>query len=288
MLEINNVEKHFKKKNVLQGINLKLEQGIYGVLGINGAGKTTLINIITGIMRPDAGTVLYDGIDIFDKRSMFRSKMGFMPQYTTFYPNFTAKEFLMYMCVIKEIPKKNRKQRINDLLEKVNLLHEADTKIGTFSGGMRQRLGIAQALINDPELLILDEPTAGLDPEERIRFRNLISDVAQDKIVILATHIVQDVEYIANKLILLNEGVVKIQGSPKLLLENMRGHVGIIHPDKENIKREMETNIVSNFFTENGQYRLRVVSENINKDSAQIVEPNLEDVFLYYTQRRKQ
>lgn len=285
MLEIKNISKHYGTKHVLNAVSIPLEKGIYGLLGANGAGKTTLINIITGIIDADDGTVLYNGVDIHNKKSTYRKNMGFMPQYTTFYPNFTAKEFLTYMCVIKGIPKKQQKEKVSDLLEKVNLTKEADNKIGTFSGGMRQRIGIAQALINDPDVLILDEPTAGLDPGERIRFRNLISDLSANRTVILATHIVQDIEYIANQVILLHKGTIVTQGSPKNLLAELKGKVGIITPDENHLQEAMEKHVVSNLFSEAGKYSLRIVTNHENEPEMIPVEPNLEDLFLFFTQR---
>lgn len=288
MIEICNVKMRYGKNTVLNGINLKLNKGIYGLLGANGAGKTTLINLITGILIPNEGRILFNGVDIHDRKSIYRSKLGYMPQYTTFYPDFTAREFLDYICVIKEIPKKDRNMKIDTLLDKVNLLNESNKKIGDFSGGMRQRLGIAQALINDPELLVLDEPTAGLDPGERIRFRNLISDISIDRTVILATHIVQDVEFIANQLLLLHNGVITIQGKPKELIKGIEGYVRIVDIDRKDVHRKMKNKIVSNFFVDDGDYKVRVVSGDKELSENSTVIPNLEDVFLYYTQRENE
>lgn len=206
MLELIQIEKSYGKNKVLRGVDLKLEHGIYGLLGLNGAGKTTLINILTGIMEADAGSVIYNGVSIGKKNSNFKNSLGFMPQYTTFYPNFTAREFLKYMCVMKKVPHKEHRQRIEDMLERVNLLSAADKKIGSFSGGMRQRVGIAQALINEPEILVMDEPTAGLDPAERIRFRQTIADLSCDRTILLATHIIQDIERMADHVLLLQNG----------------------------------------------------------------------------------
>lgn len=245
MLEIKNITKRYGSHIVLDHINLTFEHGIYGLLGENGAGKTTLLSIVMGILQAEAGSILYDGRTVTDKDKAYYGNIGFMPQYATFYPEFTAEEFLKYMCVLKGIPKRQQKARIGELLTQVNLLSDARKKLRTFSGGMRQRVGIAQALLNRPEILILDEPTAGLDPMERIRFRNLISDISKNRIVILATHIVQDIEYTADHVILLHEGKVSVQGSPGELKEKIRG-------------------------------------ERTHLADAENREPNLEDVFLFY------
>lgn len=223
MLEIRNITKRYGSHTVLDDINLTFEQGIYGLLGENGAGKTTLLSIVMGILQPDAGSILHHGRAVTDRDREYYGNIGFMPQYTTFYPEFTAEEFLKYMCVLKGIPGRHQKERIAGLLEKVNLMSDARKKLKAFSGGMRQRVGIAQALLNQPEILILDEPTAGLDPMERIRFRNLISDISEDRIVILATHIVQDIEYTADHVILLHEGKISVQGTPEELREKISG-----------------------------------------------------------------
>lgn len=246
MLEIRDITKRYGSHTVLDTVNLTFEQGIYGLLGENGAGKTTLLSIIMGILQADEGSILYAGRNVTDRDKDYYGNIGFMPQYTTFYPEFTAVEFLKYMCVLKDIPKKIRKERIEELLEKVNLTMDAGKKLRTFSGGMRQRVGIAQALLNRPEILILDEPTAGLDPMERIRFRNLISDISEDRIVILATHIVQDIEYTADHIILLHKGKISVQGTPTELKERIHGkHMPLAEAENR--------------------------------------QPNLEDVFLYYT-----
>lgn len=227
MLEIKHIYKSYGNKKVLNNITLSLDYGIYGLLGVNGAGKTTLINIITGLLEADKGEIWYQGESVKKNKKRFRNHLGFMPQYADYYSNFTAKEFLKYMCVIKGIPPKKHKIIISELLEKVNLTEETNKKIGTFSGGMRQRIGIAQAIINEPKLLILDEPTAGLDPIERIRFRELISNLAVERTIIMATHIVQDIEPIAYKVILLHGGNILACEKPEQLVTKEKGKVGL-------------------------------------------------------------
>lgn len=285
MLEIRYVTKYYGKKQVLNGVNIKFDNGIYGLLGVNGAGKTTLINIITGLLDMTQGQILYNGENVKKNKTLYRSKLGYMPQYSTFYPNFTAEEFLTYMCTIKGIPKKLQKKRINEMLEYVNLEKERGKKIGDFSGGMRQRIGIAQAILNDPKILILDEPTAGLDPAERIRFRNLISDLATERIIILATHIVQDVEYIANQVMILHDGNVLVEGAPKQLISKLEGRVSMCNVSKENMNSIVQKSVVSNVFFESDIYTLRTIQDVEVKDNVGVVKPNLEDVFLYYTQK---
>ena len=221
MLELHHIEKSFGTKKVLSDISMNIGQGIYGLVGLNGAGKTTLINVITGIVEPDAGKVLFEGKDIRHKKSEFKNKLGFMPQYNTFYPDYTAKEFLKYMCVMKEVPYKEQKERIAQVLEQVNLADSGNVKIGKFSGGMRQRVGIAQAMLNDPALLIMDEPTAGLDPLERIRFRKILETLSKDRTVILATHILSDVDRRADKVLLLHEGKVQVKDASENLVEEL-------------------------------------------------------------------
>lgn len=285
MLEIKNVTKYYGKKCVLNHVNMEFENGIYGLLGVNGAGKTTLINIIIGLLEMSEGQILYDGKNVRKYHKSYRNVLGYMPQYSTFYPNFTAEEFLSYMCVMKGIPKRKQKQRIDEMLEYVNLEKERKKKVGAFSGGMRQRLGIAQAILNDPKILILDEPTAGLDPAERIRFRNFISNLASDRIVILATHIVPDVEYIANHVMILHGGNILAWGTPKQLISKLEGKVGIYEVDKESKNQIMEDKVVSNVFCETDLYTMRIISDTVVSSDAKIVTPVLEDVFLYYTQK---
>lgn len=222
MLELCQIKKYYGKKKVLDGIQMQFTHKIYGLLGINGAGKTTLMQIITGLLLQDNGMVLYHGKDIREKDSGYFQQLGYMPQQVGLYPDFTAEEFLHYICVLKKIPKKERRERILMLLERVHLLKERKNKIGTFSGGMKQRLGIAQAMLNEPEILILDEATAGLDPLERIRFRELIESFRKDRTIIFATHIIQDVETIADELILLDQGTILAKNSPAGFLQEIK------------------------------------------------------------------
>jgi len=195
------LSKKYKGKYALRDFSATLDNGVYGLLGTNGAGKTTLINLFMGIIKGDGGKIYIDGKDIRQLGADFLDNIGYLPQYPQFYKDFTVLEFLRYMCVLKGVEKAKGERRIQELLDTVNLADAANKKVGALSGGMRQRLGIAQAMLNDPGILILDEPTAGLDPRERIRFRNLISQFAQDRIVILATHIVPDIEFIANRIL---------------------------------------------------------------------------------------
>ncbi len=221
MLELRQIEKSFGKKKVLRGVNMQFQHGIYGLVGLNGAGKSTLINIITGILDADRGKVLYNGMEISNKKSAYCENLGFMPQYTTFYPEFTAKEFLKYMCVMKGIPKREQEQKIAQMLEQVNLTEYTNEKIGSFSGGMRQRIGIAQAIINEPEILIMDEPTAGLDPSERIRFRHTLTKLASNRTILLATHIIPDIERMADHVLLLHDGNIIVKKQSDELVEEL-------------------------------------------------------------------
>ncbi len=283
MLELKNIKKSFGKKKVLNGIDVKIENGIVGLLGVNGAGKTTLINIIIDVLKPDDGEVVFNGKNIKTMKKEYRNELGYMPQYCSYYPDFTAEEFLEYMCTIKGI--KKDKKMIEELLENVNLLDEKDNKVGTFSGGMRQRLGIAQAMINNPKILILDEPTAGLDPEERIRFRNMISDISKDRIIILATHIVGDVENIANELIIMKDGLINIKGSPSDLISSLNNRVKEVKVSEKDLDEFSSKYIISNLYRKSDLLNARVVCDD-DLENATECSANLEDVFLYYTKIR--
>ena len=210
-LKIKHLRKQFKDKNAVDDVCLTLTPGVWGLLGANGAGKTTLMRMLCGILQPTSGTITFDGIDVSEEG--YRAILGYLPQDFGYYPEFTAMDFLIYMAALKGLPKPSAKRRANELLELVGLQDMSRKKIKTFSGGMKQRLGIAQALLNNPKLLILDEPTAGLDPKERVRFRNLIQQLGKDSIVLLSTHIVSDIEHIADEVLMMKDGTLIYNGT---------------------------------------------------------------------------
>ena len=210
-LVIDRLTKQFQNKIAVDRVSLRLHNGVFGLLGTNGAGKTTLMRMLCGILQPTSGTITFDGIDVSEEG--YRAVLGYLPQDFGYYPEFTAIDFLIYMAALKGLPKPSAKRRANELLELVGLEDMGRKKIKTFSGGMKQRLGIAQALLNNPKLLILDEPTAGLDPKERVRFRNLIGQLGKDSIVLLSTHIVSDIEHIADEVLMMKDGNLIYSGT---------------------------------------------------------------------------
>lgn len=207
---VDRVSKQYKNLIAVDRISMNLEKGVYGLLGANGAGKTTLMRMICGILKPTGGTISYDGIDVGEEA--YRAILGYLPQDFGYYPEFSATDFLLYLAALKGIPKAQAKRKTEELLELVSLQDVGRKKVKTFSGGMKQRLGIAQALLNEPKLLVLDEPTAGLDPKERVRFRELIEDLGKESIVLLSTHIVSDIEHIADEILMMKEGQLTYQG----------------------------------------------------------------------------
>lgn len=281
-LQLAHITKKYRNKTALSDVSLTLEKGVYALLGPNGAGKTTLISIITNLLAPTSGTVLYDDVPIWQNLQNYIERIGYLPQYPQFYKNFRANEFLRYMAVMKGVEKNRINSLTEELIEKVNLTKDASRYIGQYSGGMRQRLGIAQALLNNPEILILDEPTAGLDPKERIRFRNLISQLSENRIVILATHIVSDVESIAKEVILLKSGELLQIATPKELIVQMQGRVWSALCTSQELEERMKQLCISNANVCDEQYILRIVSDEKPMENAELVTPNLEDAYLYY------
>lgn len=277
------ISKQYKGKYALENFTSELENGIYGLLGANGAGKTTLINIFVGILKSDKGQVLINDIDVRNLGIEFLSHIGYLPQYPQFYKNFEVMDFLRYMCVLKDIPKEQGEKRAKELLEIVNLSDASSKKIGALSGGMRQRVGIAQAMLNDPDILILDEPTAGLDPQERIRFRNLITKFSENRIVLLATHIVSDIEYIANQVILLKNGKLLKQDSPQALVSGIEGKVWTVNVKDQTMEEKLNHLKISNMMRDHEGIHLRVIDDEKPDANAVNIQPNLEDVFLYYS-----
>jgi ABC-2 type transport system ATP-binding protein len=275
------ITKQYKGNDALQGFTTELQEGVYGLLGTNGAGKTTLINIFVGIVKSDAGQVLIDGVDVKELGVGFLSRVGYLPQYPQFYKNFEVQEFLQYMCALKSVSQPGANQRINELLETVHLSDARHKKIGALSGGMRQRVGIAQAMLNDPDILILDEPTAGLDPQERIRFRNLITKFARGRTVLLATHIVSDIEFIANEVILLKQGHLLMQAPPRTLIQSMENKVWSLTVPEEALDEKLGSLKISNMLREQDGVHLRIIGDE-GPVRAVPVQANLEDVFLYH------
>lgn len=284
MLQINSLQKKYGSQYAVNDLSFSFTSGIYGVLGPNGAGKTTLLGMIIGAIYPDHGQILFNGIQLEKNRIAFISKVGYLPQSPIFYKDFPADEFLSYICELKDIPKTERASQIADVLEEVNLTHAAKKKIGAYSGGMRQRLGIAQALIGHPEILIFDEPTAGLDPIERIRFRNTISRLSADRIIIIATHIVPDVEFIAQTIILMNQGSIVLSGSPDELIHQVQGRVWTLEANYQDIDRFIVNYKISNIQLFDSLYTLRIVSDLAPDEHAQPANPRLEEAYIYFTE----
>ena len=284
-LEIRNLSKRYGKKQALSNVSCKLNDGVYGLLGANGAGKSTLMNIITGNIEADEGEVLLDGKNILksENHSEFREYLGYMPQFPIQYRGFTVLDFLFYMASLRGISKKKAKEKIDELLDMLALTEVRNKKMTALSGGMKQRLMLAQSVIGNPKVLILDEPTAGLDPKQRIAVRNLISEIAFQKIVLIATHVVTDVEFISKEIVLLKDGQVLKKAERETLTANLEGKVYEIKVPVSELKRIQQTYLVGNIVKEREWIYVRIVSDTLPQEkNVTIVRPSLEDVYLYY------
>lgn len=279
-LVIDRLTKQYKNIIAVDRVSLKIRQGVYGLLGANGAGKTTLMRMMCGVLKPTGGEVKYDGVDV--SMEDYRDKLGYLPQDFGYYPEFTATEFLHYMASLKGLTKQRAKEKSAELMELVSLTDTAKKKIKTFSGGMKQRLGIAQSLLNNPEILILDEPTAGLDPKERIRFRNLISRLGSDRIVLLSTHIVSDIESIANVVLIMKDGQIIQKGSVGEIIAVIENKIFECTVDNETAKDLMSMYPIINIRQENGTTFLRIAADKCPCENAVPVQAALEDLYLYY------
>ena len=281
-LTIQELTKRYKDKTAVNNVSLTLTPGVWGLLGANGAGKTTLMRMVAGILTPTAGRVQYDGIEIKTLGEAYREVFGYLPQTFGFYPEFTVMDYLQYMASLKGLSKKKTNLKIDELLHRLTLADIRNKHIRKLSGGMQRRVGIAQALLNDPDILILDEPTSGLDPGERIRFRNILSEFAQQRIVLISTHIVSDVEYIANRNAIMKDGKIIALGTTDELVKTMGGKVwqGTI-PSGQLHHYERTVRVVAVRNEEGGNVSVRYVSENPGLPGSQAVPPRLEDLYLW-------
>lgn len=284
-LILTDVLQKFKEKEAVRKFNYTFESGVYGLLGENGAGKTTLMRLLSGILQPTAGTITCDHIPILEMGAEYRRLLGYLPQDFGFYENFTAIRFMKYMAALKGLPKEYADTRIDELLNLVDLDSVKSSKLRTYSGGMIRRIGIAQALLNEPEILILDEPTAGLDPKERVRFRNIISSLGKNRTVLLSTHIVSDIEYIADNILIMKQGELITNGTESQITENVNGHVWKCLVTEQEMQSLNEEYIVSNLKNCKEMIELRIVSEKKPIEDAIPVQATLEDAYLYHTQK---
>lgn len=285
-LRINTISKQYRQGFWgLREVSMELGPGILGLLGPNGAGKSTLMRILATITKPSSGTATWDGVDIAAQPNGLRRVLGYLPQDFGVYPHLNAIEFLEYMAAIKGIEARSARRRIDELLVLTNLHAAAKRPLGGYSGGMRQRVGIAQALLNDPKLLIVDEPTVGLDPEERVRFRNLLTDLAGERIVILSTHIVSDIEATATEVALLNKGRLLLHATPEQIVRSAQGQVWefLIPPEElANLKRQV---LITSTVRRSDGIFVRAVAPNAPHTNARAVEPTLEDAYLLLVER---
>lgn len=281
-LSVDRLTKHYGSKIAVDCVSAVLTPGVYGLLGENGAGKTTLMRMLCSILEATSGEVFFDGKNVIDLGADYRDILGYLPQEFGYYPDYTAMEFLRYMAALKGIPRGTAVKRSKELLNLTGLEHVAAKKIKTFSGGMKQRLGIAQALLNHPKILILDEPTAGLDPKERVRFRNLLADYAEDKIVLLSTHIVSDIEAIADHVFIMKKGSFVTQGTVPELTGKAEGKVWELEVTPAEVHEWEKKATISNLRHEDGRVVLRVVADEKPSPQAQACQVTLEDLYLYY------
>ena len=287
-LSLKSIKKEYGDKLVLDCISFSLKPGLYGILGSNGSGKTTLFRIICGLMKPTQGAVFFNGKNIVDQAENFRDILGFLPQDFRYYPDFTARNFLLYIASLKGLSRKNASTTSDELLDLVGLSAIKNKKIRKLSGGMKQRLGIAQALLNNPQVLVLDEPTVGLDPKERVKFRKLLSSLSKEKIILLSTHIVSDVESIADEILILKNGRLRDRGTVSQLVSEISSKVWECEVTEYEANKLEETFLVSNRRQVGQHIVMRIVSEQAPISKASLVSPTLEDLYLYYFREEMQ
>lgn len=281
-LVLEGVTKSFRDITAVDNVSYTMGNGVYGLLGVNGAGKTTLMRMITTLMPPSGGSITCDGKDIFQMGGEYRNLIGYLPQDFGYYPDFTVVDYLLYIASIKGLKPVVAKKRADELIHKVGLDKSKHKKMKKLSGGMKRRAGIAQAMLNEPKILILDEPTAGLDPNERIRFRNLISELSEDRLVLLSTHIVSDIEYIAGEILLMNDGRLAAAGTADELIAGMTEKVWTINCSRDKAEFFLGKYKVSNIKLLNDGAELRVLSDEPPVPYAVLTDATLEDLFLHY------
>ena len=285
-LELRNLSKCYGNNTAVDNASLTITSGVCGLIGANGAGKTTLMRMLAGVLKPTSGEVLYDNVEISALGRRYRNTLGFLPQTFGFYPEFTVVDYLQYIATLKGLAKADYKVKIDELLELLTLTEARKKHIKKLSGGMQRRVGIAQAMLNDPDVLILDEPTSGLDPGERVRFRNLLSEFAQNRIVLVSTHIVSDVEYIAAHNVIMKEGKIIGVGTTDELLAGIRGKVFIAKIGQSKLAYyEQTTRIISVKGEDDGNISIRYISDACEVPNSQAVEPRLEDLYLWLFRR---
>lgn len=281
-LTINKLSKHYGSKVAVDEFEATIGGGVHALLGANGSGKTTLMRMLCDILRPTSGRVSLDGTNIAVMGEQYRELLGYLPQNFGYYPNFTGWDFMMYLAALKGLPKITAVKRCEEFLRLVGLFEVRRKKIKTYSGGMRQRIGIAQALINDPAILILDEPTAGLDPKERTKFRNIISDLSANRIVLLSTHIVSDIEYVASDIIIMKQGKLALRDSTENICNVIQNSVWMCTVPPSVADKLNNEHIISNLRHAGEQVELRIVADEKPHESAIQSPPNLEDLYLYF------
>jgi ABC-2 type transport system ATP-binding protein len=281
-LTIRDITRTYKNKVAIDHVSAELTAGVYGLIGPNGAGKTTFMRMLADVLKPSQGSIQINNEDIRIMDHRYRELIGYLPQDCEFYSYFTANRFLKYVSALKGLDEKQALVKIDEMLHLVNLSNEKNKKIGSFSGGMKRRLGIAQALLNDPKILILDEPTSGLDPKERVRFRNLLSDISADRIVILSTHIISDIEYIAKEVLVLKEGKLIIQEAPETILNELNNKVWHVTVPANEMDLLEQRFTVGNLMRKGKEVEARIISDTKPAPTAIVQTPRLEDIYLYY------